>query len=210
MPVIFNDNKPDNYNLGIWMIEEDYETLFTMINLNGDDCGTLSNFTNISRKVEWLSVRVLLKELIKKDTGIYYNNRRKPFLCDNSMNISISHSHNVSSILLSRDHRVGIDLEYMSHRISKIAPKFMHPGEYITPVKKLQRFHLYIHWCAKEALYKICDKNNIIFNKNLKIEPFEPYDNGVLTGNVIHDEQQEEFKLNYFKFENYIVVWCIK
>ncbi|NJK86471.1 MAG: 4'-phosphopantetheinyl transferase superfamily protein [Bacteroidales bacterium] len=120
--------------------------------------------------MEWLSVRVLLHELTGKELTIIYNGDRKPFIKGNSYHISISHSKNFSSVLLSRNRKVGIDLEYMSHRIERIAYKFINEKEYIED--EFRKYHMYIHWCAKEALYKICDKQDINFKENLVIEPF--------------------------------------
>ena len=106
--------------------------------------------------------------------------------------------------------RVGIDLEYMSHKISRLADRFINETEKITDDPDLIRYHLYIHWCAKEALYKICDKKDINFKKNLRIEPFEPDDNGSIVGTVDNIYGNDTYNLNYFKMDNYIIVWCCK
>ena len=209
MPVILN-KKEKNYHMGIWQVEEDFDTLFSQVNLNEQDCNTLHGFQSNSRKIEWLSVRVLLKQILNNDSGIYYDNRRKPYITGNTKNISISHSNKITSVLISEHHKVGIDLEYMSHRIDRISDRFMNKKEYINCNKELVRYHLYIHWCAKEALYKICDKDGLNFKTNLIILPFEPEEKGVIKGHVIRGRQNEEFTLNYFKFDNYIVVWCLK
>ncbi len=112
----------------------------------------LSGFKNEGRKLEWLSVRNLINDLTGRESRIIYNADRKPFLKGNSYSISISHSHNLTSILLSKDRRVGIDLEYMSHKISNISFKFINEQELITDDPQVRTYHLYIHWCAKEAL----------------------------------------------------------
>ncbi len=210
MPLIKKEIDNSAYQFGIWQIDEEYDDLLSILSLDEDDMKKLGSFQNPARKMEWLSVRTCLKSLINCNTGIYYNERRKPFLKDNSYLISISHSHNWSSVLLSAKHKVGIDLEYMSHRIGKISHRFMNKDEYISPHPDLQFYHLYIHWCAKEALYKICDKDGLNFKTDLLIEPFEPKENGILAGSVYRDNQREDYKLKYFKFDNYIVVWCIK
>jgi hypothetical protein len=67
-----------------------------------------------------------------------------------------------------------------------------------------------LHWCAKEALYKICDKVDINFVTNLKIEPFKPKEKGLIAGVVNNSYMNEKFTLNYFTLKNYAVVWCYK
>jgi len=194
--------------LGLWDITEDYETLISGLKLNHEDLKILNGFKNKNRKLEWLSVRKLLAELTNPEIDIIYNKERKPFLSDKSYNISISHSKNFTSILLSKHKKVGIDLEYMSHRISKISYKFINNNEKITINPDLLKYHLYIHWCAKEALYKICDKQEINFKNNITLEPFEPTVCGKVKGFVNTNHINESFDLNFFRLNNYIIAWC--
>jgi 4'-phosphopantetheinyl transferase len=105
---------------------------------------------------------------------------------------------------------VGIDLEYMSSNISAFAFKFMNRKEKITKDQNLRKYHLYIHWCAKEALYKICDKEGISIRNNITIEPFEPKDSGELKGKVHTEKIKESFDLFYSRYDNYSIVWTKK
>ena len=210
MAVVVNQFINSDCLLGLWEIEEDFDYLFSKVNLDEEEKNTLFSFKNPARQVEWLSVRALLNELTQKESKIIYNEERKPFLSDYSQNISISHSNKLTSVFLSKDKRVGIDLEYMSHRINNIAYKFINPNEYITSNKAFEQLHLYIHWCAKEALYKICDKENINFKDNITIKPFEIEHEGFITG-VHHDEGiYDEFQLKYMLRNNYVIVLCCK
>lgn len=194
--------------LGVWEICEDYDTLRSFLNLEDSDVHALESFRNQERKLEFLSVRSLLTRMADPSAKIIYNGTRKPFLRDKSFNISITHSYLLTSILLSRNKRVGIDMEYMTDRINKVAHKFISKDEYITEDKALQRYHLYIHWCAKEALYKLCDKPNLNFRENLLISPFQINEKGVIKGHLDRVRRKEYFDLHYFKHDNYIIVWC--
>jgi 4'-phosphopantetheinyl transferase EntD len=210
MGVIRNEHIEEDCIIGLWEINETFDILYSLVNLDKDEKDTLFNFKNDDRQLEWLSVRALLNQIVKKEARIIYNQERKPFLQDNSYNISISHSHNLTSILLSEQKSVGIDLEFMSHRINKIAHKFINVNEHISNVKELEKIHLYIHWCAKEALYKICDKKNINFKENLTIKPFEIQQEGCITG-IHHDKGIcDEFSLKYHVYDNYVIVYCTK
>lgn len=99
-------------------------------------------------------------------------------------------------------------MEYMTDRINKVAHKFIGRDEYITEDKELQRYHLYIHWCAKEALYKLCDKPNLNFRDNLFIRPFQVNEKGMIKAHVDTIQRKEDISLYYFKHGNYIIVWC--
>jgi 4'-phosphopantetheinyl transferase len=200
----------DDCLLGIWEIKEDFESLFARVKLDPREIETVYGFKNSARQVEWLSVRVLLNELTGRDSTIIYNEEHKPFLKDNSYNISISHSYKLTSVLISRTKNVGIDLEFMSHRIQHIAHKFVNNQEVVSQDPKNNGLHLYIHWCAKEALYKICDKKNINFKDNLTIMPFEPGESGRITG-IHHDGKiYDEYEMQYIIQNNYAIVYCNK
>ena len=210
MGLVLKKYVQDDCLLGIWEITEDFFSLYDMLDLNGDEINTLNSFKSYSRKLEWLSVRVLLTEMVGPDIKIYYNGNRKPFLTDKSFHISISHSNRLTSIILSRKHRVGLDLEYVSNKIASLAGKFLTPPEEKSISSRFRRYHVYIYWCAKETLYKICDKQHINFREDILIDPFIPEKRGTLTGKVHTDAIKEDFVLHYFKYQNYTVVWCCK
>lgn len=196
--------------LGVWEITEDYDSLHAMVNLATVEKAKLDSFRNISRKLEWLSVRALAKNMLGNDTRIIYNADNKPFVKGFTHNISISHSNNLTAVLLSPDKLVGIDLEFMSGKIGKVADKFINSREAITEDPKLIKNHLYLHWCAKEAMYKICDKQDINFRDGLTVHPFSPEEQGFMKGSVTNESGQENFELEYLLHDNYALVWCCK
>ncbi len=196
--------------LGIWEIEEDFDSLYSRLNLDDDEIETLNSFKNESRKIEWLSVRALINDMTGRDSRIIYNEFHKPFLKGNSFNISISHSHKLTSIMMSKTKKVGIDLEFMSHKISNLTNKFINNQELITSDPDMKRYHLYIHWCAKEAMYKICDKQDINFKENLSISPFEPKQDGCIKGRVLNIHGIEDFRIQYKNMNGYAIAWTCK
>jgi len=211
MGLLVNREIEEGCRLGLWEITEDYETLFQMTYLNDDDILRLNKFKNLNRKIESLSVRALLQQMTKRDARIVYKNQsHKPFLDDGSYNISVSHSNRYTSILLGKNKHVGVDLEYMSHEIEQLAHKFINNREVITDHPATRSEHLYIHWCAKETLYKICDKQNINFQENLTIMPFEVEQQGEIIGVIQNKSRIVEYKMRYILENNYVWVYCIK
>jgi phosphopantetheinyl transferase len=196
--------------LGVWKIEEDINTLMDLVALDNEEKKKYKGFSSNSRKLEFLSVRALLSELIGNEAKIVYNKNNKPFLKDGSRFISISHSYKLTSILLSTNEKVGIDLEYMSTNIAAIAFKFLNRKEKVSKELEERKYQLYIHWCAKEALYKICDKEGISIQKNITIEPFNVKESGEIRGQVHTDKINELFDLYYSKYDNYAIVWTKK
>jgi 4'-phosphopantetheinyl transferase EntD len=210
MGVILKEKINGDCLLGIWEIKEDFDQLYGMLKLDAEEEAILAGFGSYSRKLEWLSVRTLINDLTEKDSRIVYNEFRKPFLQGNSFNISITHSYDLTAILLSRHKRVGIDLERMSHKISSLTHKFINDQELITNDPFRLRYHLYLHWCGKEAMYKICDKQDINFRENLTIIPFIPSNEGTMKGRVLNVHGVEDFNLWYKSYKDYSIVWTCK
>jgi 4'-phosphopantetheinyl transferase EntD len=201
--------QPDTL-LGVWEITEDYDTLYSMVKLAKVEKAKLSSFRSVNRKLEWLSVRALIRSMMGEKARIIYNAENKPFLKGGNYNISITHSRSLTAILVSKDMRVGIDLEYMSGKISNLGDKFMNEREKLTDNPEMKKFHLYLHWCAKEALFKICDKQDVNFRDGITLARFEPEDHGFIRGHVINSKAEEDFDLEYLHHENYALVWCFK
>jgi 4'-phosphopantetheinyl transferase len=210
MPLIFKEKLEEDCLMGIWEIREAYEDLFEQVHLFPGEREKVFGFQSEARKTEFLSVRMLLKTLIGTFGPIIYNDRNKPFLLHSEYRISVSHSQKLTAIMLSKTKKIGVDLEYMSHKIGKIEHKFINEHEVITTDQLIRDYHLYIHWCAKESLYKVCDKQDINFKKNLTIEPFEPKEYGVIVGWVDNIHWHDKFELRYFTINNYVVAYCCK
>jgi len=210
MALIFREHFNSDVEFGIWEITEDYDTLRGSLTLDEKDITTVESFKNHQRKLEWLSVRTLLKTMLGRESKIVYGPERKPYLHNNLFNISISHSKNFTAILMSKKKRVGLDLEFMTTKILRIADKFLRPEELEHIEKDQELYHLYLHWCAKEALYKICDKVDINFVTNLNIDSFKPKEQGLMIGAVNNSYMNEKFTLNYFTLKGYSIVWCYK
>lgn len=208
MGIIFNEHIEKDCLLGKWEIEEDFDTLMHPLTLEKEEISRLDSFRSHSRKLEWLSVRNLINTMTRRNCRIVYNAERKPFLHDNSFHISISHSHKLTAILMSKHRPVGIDLEWMSDKIKELAHRFINEREYISSDSSLKLYHLYIHWCAKEAIYKICDKQDINFKQNILVDAFEPdFSGGTFSATMQNSLSTIPFTLHYQHYKNYVIVY---
>ena len=136
------------------------------------------------RQQEWLAGRLMLQELAEKGkvpfTGVEKNGLNKPFLAERKANISLSHTKSTAAACLHTSRRVGVDIEYASPRVARIAHKFLNEEERKATSEDWERMLMY--WCAKEALYKLQDHSGIIFKEELLIEPANQ--EGLLRGMV--------------------------
>lgn len=202
--------KPDGY-LAFWKIDEDFDALYNMVSLTREEEDLLYGFKSPKRQLEWLSVRLLVRHMTGKPNRIVYNGQRKPFLEDRSHHISISHSDDLTAVFLSKTHRVGLDLEKQSHKVQRIAHKFINDQEYIDGTDvEIEDYHLYIHWCIKEAIYKICDKQDINFKENIFVEHFTPESAGSVKARLDNIHGLTDFDVHYEKLGQHVIAWCLQ
>ena len=72
--------------------------------------------------------------------------------------ISISHTTGYAALILSDAEEVGIDIEYLSDRVERIAPRFIRYDEHAeTTLQKL------LLWSAKETVYKLFSEDALGF-----------------------------------------------
>jgi len=120
MAIIYSEKFGDA-RLSLWKITEEEEELLSLADLSQRDSETFNTFKASQRRKEWLAVRVLLKNMLNKPSGIGYHCDGRPFLEDSSLSISISHTKGYAAILLHDKEIPGIDIELETRSAEKIA-----------------------------------------------------------------------------------------
>ena len=107
--------------------------------------------------------------------------------------------------MISKDKPVGIDIEIVKSKIERVARKFLQDEElnFIDPDNRIE--HLYICWCAKEAIYKLQGKRNVSFKDHIHLHPFSHSESGVLPASLQTDQECKSFEVYFEKFENYMI-----
>jgi 4'-phosphopantetheinyl transferase len=201
----------EDYVLGVWKMTENLQEMLDLYQPDTEDSTVIDKFINEKRKMEWLGIRLLLQEITGQKTKIVYDEHGKPCLEDQPYQISISHSREMVALIISHEHKVGIDIEEISEKILKIKHKFLNYKE----LKALRFgrdhvYHAYLHWSAKEALYKIYGQKNLDFNGHMFIEPFFPKEEGSFNGYIETENFRQDYNLNYTKLGNFCLVWICK
>jgi len=184
----------------IWKITETEAELRQGLALSPAALARLARRKSSVHRKGYLAIRQLLKLLKIPPLMHQYNSEGVPYLTDGRY-ISISHTRDLASVVIS-SRPVGIDLEHYKEKIRGIAPRFLHPTETEIPQGEAGLVYLTQIWTAKEALYKAYKKKGLIFNTQLRIDPFAP-EATAGTGWVIEGEQQTSFALQFRIFENY-------
>ncbi len=209
MPLILHENI-DNVEIGLWKVSEEIETLLGLANLTAPDTITYSGITAIHRKKEWLATRALLNELITEQHLIKYHIDGRPYLEDSATNISISHSTGYIAIILHSIAMPGIDIELISRKVGKVGSRFLSPEELAVcnEEEALSNHLMLIHWCAKEAIYKMVPFSNIEFATDIRILLGKSVkDTGSLQGIFNHKSGPIPIPLDYKIVGEVLMVW---
>jgi 4'-phosphopantetheinyl transferase len=167
---IFHDSKTE---ILVWKITESLDQLLEEVTLNEKSKVRLNAMKSVSHQRGFVSVRKLLQEKNYSDFDLYYDEFGKPHLTD-GRHISISHSHDFSSIILS-DTNCGIDLEMQREKITTIAYKFSENEFGFLNTSDRNSFirQLTVIWGAKEAIFKIRNEPGISFNDHIQVDTFD-------------------------------------
>ena len=170
MPIILHENI-DNGEIGLWKVSEEIETLLLMANLSVADTITFSEISALHRKREWLATRALLNELMSKPHLIKYHNDGRPYIENCAINMSISHSTGYIAIILHSTSVPGIDIELITRKVGKLGSRFLSSDELeaCNEEAEFSNHRMLVHWCAKEAIYKMVPFSNIEFANDIRI-----------------------------------------
>jgi len=193
--------------LGIWKLSESSEKLEKDFDFSLNEKKEYSRIRWEKRKTEYLATRVLTHSLLGFKPSIIYEKSGKPVLHNSGLNISISHSAELVTVILS-EKNVGIDVENTERNINRVAKRFLHKNElnHISKLGNPQAAKI-LYWSAKEAIFKCSDLVGIEFNQQIIIDSFEIKEEGSFTGTINNDVP---YSLWYFFLENNVIVFCVE
>ncbi len=192
--------------LGIWYLEETTDQLYSQLD-DKEWIASIHANPFEHRKRVMLAARLLLKHMLGEEKCICYHQSGRPYLADQSYNISISHTGNYIAIILDRNRKVGIDIEQYTDKVLRAQHRFIAEGEQIEEGK--EQVHLLLHWSAKEALFKILDPSSIDFVKHLYIDPFKPIEIGKFKIREILTSQKKEYEAQYMTTDEFVLVYIL-
>ena len=191
----------------IWKIEESLNDLSVGIKLTEKHQKRLDGMKSELHQRGFLSIRHLLKIAGYKDSDLIYDEFGKPHLKDGK-HISITHSFTFSGIIISDNVPVGIDIEKQRDKIVKIAYKFTLIQEYRTIANHNALVtKLTVIWGAKESLYKVYGKKNLLFLDHIHIDEFF-LDDGKTTGKINYGGKESTHNIYFIEFEEFICVYA--
>jgi len=201
MPIVLNKKIDDQTVLAVWKIEETEEQLLSSLQLKQHELDVIESLSAGKRALHWLSTRVLLRTMLNTADYIdcQMDEHGKPYLVNSDTHISLSHSYDYASVIVSKDKKVGVDIELIKMKIKSIKHKFLSDVELAQKQIGDNTNGLYVCWCAKEAIYKWHGKKGLEFKQHIHIKPFKLKDEGSLQAIVELPEGTKELTVNYFK-----------
>lgn len=209
MPLI-RTYKTNEYQWGIWKIEESEEELISLLSFSKETIEKALSYATPVRRKEFLAVRSLLYTLQGELPEIHYNKLGKPFLEGQSY-ISISHTKaTYAAVILSSNKRCGIDIEMKHERVRKVVPRFISADEqiFLSEDKSVELEQLLIIWSAKETLFKSIDAPEIDFLKQMQTSAFIP-EYGIHSFKVAEYKTVPAWhgKMNYLLEDDFVMTW---
>ena len=205
MPFFYQQNINETAHLAIWSIQEPASFFETDIQL-------AVPIANEERKIQHLAVRLLFKlmmpaadlnQMVMADNG-------KPYLIGLPFHFSFSHCKGYAACAVD-DKPIGIDIEIIHPRISKVAHKFLNDSEkaMIANLEQEDQLNqLAFLWAAKEAMYKKYEQLGIDFAKDFNILELTKGDRGTIPAAIVHKGNKIDLRLDYHFGADYVCVTC--
>ena len=199
--------------IGVWQITETEEELKELSSTPSDEMEEISFIRSESLRKQRLAVRALLNTLFDDKVYLSHHDNGKPYLENNPVNISITHTEKYVAVILHEEENVGIDIESLDRDFSAVekkALKALSEDEIDDLEDEKRNEQLAIYWCAKEAVFKLLSRYNVDFAEQIEIERFRPRGEGELEATFTSKkDDEEEFDLEYITFDRHVLVWVV-
>jgi phosphopantetheinyl transferase len=209
MPLVYQQNINPTTKLGVWHIAEPEEFFLLQVPLQRE-------ITHPNKRLQHLAGRYLLKVLYPDFPYEFIRiaDTRKPFLENEAYHFSISHCGKYAAVMVSSDHRVGVDVELITSKVHKIKHKFLSDEEqqlfkevsdspYITCSDKL----LTAAWSIKESLFKWQGSSEVDFIKHLPIVKIDANDTEGIAACKILKDGEIDLSVHLLFFNGNCISW---
>ena len=207
---LYLKKKLDNdAEIGVWQITETEEELKELSSTPTDEMEEISFIRSESLRKQRLAVRALLNTLFDDKVYLSHHDNGKPYLENNPVNISITHTEKYVAVILHEEENVGIDIESLDRDFSVVEKKALSEDEIEDLEDEKRNEQLAIYWCAKEAIFKLLSRYNVDFAEQIEVERFRPRGEGELEATFTYKDEEEEFDLEYITFDRHVLVWVV-
>ena len=164
MPLVYQQNINAVTKIGVWHIAETEEFFLQQVPLQRE-------ITHWHKRLQHLAGRQLLKELYPDFPVelIQVATTKKPFLENEPYHFSISHCGDYAAAIVSKEYRVGVDVELKTQKIGKIITKFLTAEEGFLMPRGVINETATLFWSIKESIYKWYGRGGVDFKKDIAL-----------------------------------------
>jgi len=212
MPLFYQHNINDTTKLAVWHITEPENFFLEKVPLKRD-------IIHWHKRLQHLAGRYLLQELFPDFPYhlIEIADTRKPFLPNEEYHFSISHCGDYAAVIVSKDKRVGIDVELVTPKIDLVKNRFLKDEElelvanYQLPEANNKYFYFVtLLWSCKEAVFKWNGEGGISFKNHINIKRISGNDSqGIIDCKFLKD-QDKDLTINFQLFQNTCLAWVVE
>lgn len=211
MPIILSETPKSNVIWGLWQITETEAELRKRTIFSDADEAYLKTLTNPARRLQTLSCRALLQQLLHMYNVPYKgitkdSDTGKPYLIDCCWHVSFSHSRAISSAIVHKNAPVGIDIEMLQEKLQRIQTKFLSDEEMAWANNNVDRLGML--WSAKEAIYKQLSAKGVTL-KGILMQPLEQVGSNLkMRGFAKLGDSVLEIDTNSLRIRNHVLSYC--
>lgn len=209
MPIYKTITVSPTTSVYIWKVTEAEKELSKGIELTPHCQDRMDGMKSEAHRRAFLSIRHLMAKAGYVDGDLFYDDFGKPHLKDGNQ-ISITHSHDFTGIIISETDEVGIDIEMQRDKILRIAHKFTPIEEYKTlaNVDAIIR-KLTIVWGAKESLYKIYAQQGLSFLRHIDVMDFT-FQDARTVAEILYKGKKSHYEIEFLEFEGFTCVYALR
>ncbi|MEG1187839.1 MAG: siderophore biosynthesis protein, partial [Bacteroidales bacterium] len=144
----------DGALIGLWEMNETEQELLALLKDATCYQSDLNQFVSQKRRIEFLTVRVMLEQILNSRVQIKYEESGKPYLAESDFQISISHTKGFAAVILHPLRQVAVDIEQRTEKVMRLQSKFMNENELSALDSADAVSYSLICWSAKETMFK--------------------------------------------------------
>jgi phosphopantetheinyl transferase len=218
MPLVYQQNINATTKMAVWHITEVEDFFLAIVPVQRE-------IKHWHKRLQHLAGRLLLKEMYPDFPVelIQIADPNKPYLENEPFHFSISHCGDYAAAMVSKTHRVGVDVELLNEKIEQIQHKFTSEEElkifvqrpagnirysiFDTCLPDSQVQYLTLCWSIKESVFKWWGRGQVDFKKDIVLKSIT----GLPEQGVVHCIFKDEFELHvhYLFFNNNFLTWVL-
>jgi phosphopantetheinyl transferase len=211
MPLVYQQNINENTKLAVWHIAEPEDFFLMRVPLQKE-------ITHPHKRLQHLAGRYLLTELFEDFPLelIKIADTKKPFLPNEAYHFSISHCGDYAAVIVSSEHRAGVDIEIVSEKVVRIKDKFLSEGEQQIIKNVFNPLYpnvistgITLAWSVKETMFKWYGLGGIDFKEHLHIEKIELHSNECMVNCQFFKNGTFSLKVHGLMFNNNVLTWTV-